>query len=613
MYEEIFGFTRRPFSAVPYADRYFPGQAIETARESLACCIERAAGCGLILGPVGTGKSLLCQVLVEQFRQQMVAVLLSNQCVESRKDLLQAILFELELPYQDRYEGELRLALIDFLSPGRAGQTGQPLLLIVDEAHTLPLVAFEELRLLTNLIRGGTSRVRLVLAGSLGLEERLADPNLASLNQRTVTRAYLRPFSLADTQSYIRAQTAAAGADPDAVWSGEALQAVHRITDGVPRLINQLCDHILLTAAAEGKTWLEEKLVEEAWANLQQLPLPLDQPAASPPPSDAASIVEFGSLDDDAGEAAAEVEVSHAGVPGEENLPPPEPSVEPLAPATVGPWPEGCGSGDELDVRIEQLDALEHELAAAILPTPVDQAARLPLEPPEDAADLLTSDAWPADEDDRSAEEIVLDTFVGMEADNIVRLAPSGHTCYVGPEEVDSPGRAAESVSTDGDAPPRAAGAADDSPPATWGTEGVQSREFVAMASGKSPWSADAAPGNPAGPAAAAQPLGPAEAVPTNLQNWSSPQPAIFVEPPHGPQTEIYLSPRRPGEESGEAAEAAGGTASADRQASGAPDPQTLEAVQQPADGVAGQHPLIPVRSGEYRQLFAKLRAQRSE
>src|SRR5262245_42919520 len=151
MYESFFGFSHRPFAAAPSAKCYFPGHAAEAARQTLARVIDRAEGVGLLTGPAGTGKSLLCQVLAEQFRRSHQVALLASGQLCTRRALLQSILFELGLPFRGLEEGDLRLSLVDHLSPrGRLAvvpntapaQTPavaqSPLLLLVDEAHTLP-------------------------------------------------------------------------------------------------------------------------------------------------------------------------------------------------------------------------------------------------------------------------------------------------------------------------------------------------------------------------------------------------------------------------------------------------------------------------------------------
>ncbi len=117
MYESFFGFSERPFAAAAVAKRYFPAGAIETARQTLGRAIDRAEGVGLLTGPAGTGKSLLCQVLADQFRRSLQVTLLASGQLCTRRALLQAILFELGLPFRGMEEGDLRLSLVDHLSP----------------------------------------------------------------------------------------------------------------------------------------------------------------------------------------------------------------------------------------------------------------------------------------------------------------------------------------------------------------------------------------------------------------------------------------------------------------------------------------------------------------
>ena len=300
MYESFFNFNERPFAASARIDRYYPGEAAETVRLAAARCIERAEGYAVILGPSGTGKTLLCQVLAEQFRKTLSPVFLTGGQIASRKALLQGILFELGLPFKRREEGELRLALLDRIAAGREKSEG--LLLLVDEAQSLRPRLFEELRLLSNVVRQGKSSVRLVFAGTAMLEERIAHPKLAAFQQRVAARCALRPFSAAETQEYVRAQTAVVGGDPDAIWGADALLAIHTTTDGVPRLINQVCDYALLMAAAGGARHIDASGIEEAWADLQQLPLPSGQQEAkkvSRTVGESEAVIEFGTLEDD--------------------------------------------------------------------------------------------------------------------------------------------------------------------------------------------------------------------------------------------------------------------------------------------------------------------------
>ena len=302
MYEASFRLNGRPFLSAPRPDRYFPAASIEAARQLLARCIDRAEGVSLLVGPSGTGKSLLLTKLAEQFRNTLSVALLSNTHLNSRRALLQAVLFQLNLPYRGLDEGELRLSLLDHLTAVQPSPRG--LLLMIDEAHTLPVRLLEEVRMITNLANDGLPRVRLVLAGNAALEERLAAPKLASLAQRITARGYLQSLNAQETEGYIFAQIASVGAHASAIFGTHALRAVFQATDGVPRLINQLCDHALVMAFAGGRTTVDSDGIQEAWSDLQQLPTPWNEASSREDLAIARKddVVEFGTLAADDGD-----------------------------------------------------------------------------------------------------------------------------------------------------------------------------------------------------------------------------------------------------------------------------------------------------------------------
>lgn len=294
------------FSPYPQAARYFPAGAMEQARQRLSRALERGDGPGLVIGGPGTGKSLLLQVLAAQYQQRFDVVLLACARLCTRRALLQAVLFELGLPYKSRDEGELRLTLLDRLLSTEECPSG--LLLLVDEAQALPVPLLDELRVMTNLIRGGMPRLRLVLAGSSALEESFAHPELESFSQRLSTRCYLAPFSRDETAQFIRAQIAACGGTPEEILEGDAWDAVFEATDGVPRLVNQLCDRALQLAAGENRQRIDRGSIERAWADLQQLPTPWETPPCTASETTASRVIEFGDLEEEV-EATAETDI----------------------------------------------------------------------------------------------------------------------------------------------------------------------------------------------------------------------------------------------------------------------------------------------------------------
>jgi type II secretory pathway predicted ATPase ExeA len=295
MYETAFGFRLRPFAAAPTAALYYPASNVEKARTSLARCIEHDGGPGLIVGPAGVGKSLLCQLVADQFKSRFRVVTLASARLCTRRALLQNILFELGLPYRDLEEGELRLSLIDYLANDE--RAAQGMLLVVDEAHSLPTRLLEEIRMITNLVRNGKPRVRLILAGSARLEERFASPKLESFNQRVAVRCYLESLGREETRQYVQSQIVAAGRKASDVFTPDALDAVFDATGGVPRLINQVCDHALVLATVNGQTTIRAAGIQEAWSDLQQLPAPWHLTADKTSTDKRESVIEFGTLD----------------------------------------------------------------------------------------------------------------------------------------------------------------------------------------------------------------------------------------------------------------------------------------------------------------------------
>ena len=295
MYDSFFDFKSRPFSAAPHPAFYYPVESIETARKNVSRCIERSEGPALIVGSAGSGKTLLCRMIADEFRSSFDVVVLAVSRICSRRTLLQAILFELGLPYRQMEEGELRLSLIDFLRKADTVTSG--MLLIVDEAHSLPVPLLDELRMITNLVRDGKSRVRLVLAGMPELEEKFTNPTLNSFSQRLAARCYLEPLNRDQTVQFVRFQISQAGGDANQILTEAALAAVYDATQGIPRLINQLCDHALVMAALGSQYQVSDTGVQEAWADLQQLPAadfgPNDESQAD------ANFIEFGGLDSD--------------------------------------------------------------------------------------------------------------------------------------------------------------------------------------------------------------------------------------------------------------------------------------------------------------------------
>ena len=293
----------------------------------------------MIVGPSGTGKSMLLSLLENRFARDMKVVTLNCAAIDSQQGLIQCLLFELGLPFESQNVGELRLKLIDHLKSQDQCATG--LLLMVDEAHNLPIEVLEELRMITNIVCGSQHQIRLVIAGGRPLEEKLAHPKLDSFNQRLGVRCYLQNMTRTESMFYILAQLQRCGRDGREIFEPSALEKIFEITDGVPRLVSQLSDHTLKVAGQKGLQQIDAVLVREAWADLQQLP---PSPEASSFENTTEGIIEFGNLDDNpATEAVGDWE---------------EQSSDSMVSPTQGNQ-AGANADQTLDVLMDHLESID--------------------------------------------------------------------------------------------------------------------------------------------------------------------------------------------------------------------------------------------------------------
>ncbi len=294
MYETTYGLTERPFQPIPQSRYYFPSRVAEQCRTTLERVIDRGEGPALLIGPAGTGKTMLCRVLADNFSRRFTVVSIGSMALGRRRDLYQAMLHDMKMPCRGMDEGEMRLAVLDALNHPEIPTDG--ILLIIDEAHLMAARLIEELRLLTNIDYQGRPRVRLVLAADGYLEERLASPRLESLNQRLAARCYLQSIDRSEVGPYLAHQILRAGASLEQLFLPDAVQAIAVATDGNPRLINQLADHALLQAAStcQAAEPLTAADIQQAWSDLQQLPAPWN--TESPAEDTDTSVIEFGPL-----------------------------------------------------------------------------------------------------------------------------------------------------------------------------------------------------------------------------------------------------------------------------------------------------------------------------
>ena len=261
MYKAFFGFTQNPFNMSPDPAFLFRSVQHEEALANLIYGVQSRKGFVVLSGEVGTGKTTMLECLRDFLTaQQIVFASLFNSrlTVEQFFELLS---YDLDLRCNRLSKTEVLLSLNNMLLERAAA--GRTTVLIVDEAHNLEWDVLEEIRLLGNLENRRGKLLQIVLAGQPELDRKLEAPEFRQLKQRVALRCTLRGFDLANATAYINSRMARAGLKNQNVISPQLIEEIHFRSQGIPRLINAICDNMLLTAfALESRTATLEMLDE---------------------------------------------------------------------------------------------------------------------------------------------------------------------------------------------------------------------------------------------------------------------------------------------------------------------------------------------------------------
>jgi general secretion pathway protein A len=264
MYTHFYGFSALPFSPHPDAECFYLGQHHRQALHLLEYGCLHQAGCMVITGDVGTGKTTVIRHFLNTQNNDMTIGIL-NAHTPTTGHLLHWIAIELGFYQAGQALEETYDAFVAFLLAHYA--QGKRTLLIIEEAHGLSLEALEELRILLNINTGKDLLVSIFLIGQLDLLEKLNRPELRSFTQRVSIHAHLHPLTETETSAYIRYRLNKVGGNP-ALVDEATCSAIHLSTGGIPRLINLLCDRILVNAFSEDQARLNVEHAHQALADL---------------------------------------------------------------------------------------------------------------------------------------------------------------------------------------------------------------------------------------------------------------------------------------------------------------------------------------------------------
>jgi len=280
MYIDYFGLNSKPFSIAPDPHYLYMSERHREALAHLIYGLQTDGGFVLLTGEVGTGKTTICRCLLEQIPEKTeIAFVLNPKLTVA--ELLATICDELGINYQ-KSNISIKVfidAINHYLLDTHAQD--QKTVLIIDEAQNLSIDVLEQIRLLTNLETNKTKLLQVIMLGQPELKEKLAKPEMRQLAQRITARYHLEPLSAQEMTSYITHRLAIAGVERP-LFTSATIRKLYRLSGGVPRLINLLCDRALLGAYVQEQNVVKPKLLsltaKEVFGDKN---IPTSQPAAT--------------------------------------------------------------------------------------------------------------------------------------------------------------------------------------------------------------------------------------------------------------------------------------------------------------------------------------------
>src|SRR6202166_811018 len=260
MYKEFFGLRANPFNVNPDPRYLFLTRHTEEALACLTYGIQSRKGFVLLTGEVGTGKTTLINKLLEWLRAQQVPTAFIFNSRMDVPQFLDYMMADFGLPSETSSKSQILMRLDNWLLERyRAGETA---VLIVDEAQNLSDEVLEEIRLMTNLETFTEKLLQIVVVGQPELEQKLKQPNLRQLRQRLTLRAKTHPLTLEETKAYVAQRLRIAGSNGQPVFEPEALAVIHRYSSGIPRVVNLICEHCLVSAFVDHQKVILSSVVE---------------------------------------------------------------------------------------------------------------------------------------------------------------------------------------------------------------------------------------------------------------------------------------------------------------------------------------------------------------
>lgn len=367
VYESFFNLEHKPFELVPNPSFLYMSQAHRKALNYLTYGIRQQSGFILLTGEVGTGKTTLIRRLINSQLTDVTLSKIFNTKVEAQQ-LLEMILEDFGVRPSGKDKPSLLRELNDFLISQYA--RGRQCVLIIDEAQNLTHELLEEVRLLSNLENDYQKLLRIILVGQPELKQLLAAPELLQLRQRIQVSCHIHPLPATEMEGYITHRLESAGNRNAVSFSSEAYEAISQYTRGVPRLINILCDYLLLDAFARESHEITVDAVHEVAGDLN-FDNQYWNPVADPADADSGPAEAIGQRHHSAGRATAKITSLLKNLNGrlkciEDALPRLESSRQPLMPDQSALHGQLTLFQESLQVRLDEMNRNVSHIAGEV-------------------------------------------------------------------------------------------------------------------------------------------------------------------------------------------------------------------------------------------------------
>lgn len=261
MYKAYFGFSENPFNLSPDPEFLYRSPQHEEVLANLIYGVRARKGFIVLTGEVGTGKTTMLECLRDYLDSQRVEFAFIFNSRLRPDQFFEMMAYDFDLQCDRKSKTDVLFALNALLL--HQAERGRTCVLIVDEAHNLEWDVLEEVRLLGNLENREGKLLQIILAGQPELDRKLDAPNLRQLKQRIVLRCTLTPLTPEECSAYITTRLARAGMPNQTVFSPEVMEEIHKRTGGIPRLINAVCDNLLVTAFAMEQRAVTLEMLDE--------------------------------------------------------------------------------------------------------------------------------------------------------------------------------------------------------------------------------------------------------------------------------------------------------------------------------------------------------------